>query len=102
MSLETSHLSNTYEGKARVAVDEGAKAQISTSIEEARAQFSAAVESLMRTPHGEYTQTSAGSFIGQAGGTQNKTVFAALAQMVSEMTSAPAPARTTSRGQGRS
>ncbi len=45
----------TFEGNPRVALDDGAKAQVNRDIENARTQFTAAVESLIRTEKGENT-----------------------------------------------
>ncbi len=82
MTLDIQNLRSSFEGKERVALDEGAAKQINHSLEEARTQFTAAVENLIRTEKGENTVAGGSASITSFGGTSKHSVFNAARDLI--------------------
>lgn len=97
MTVEVHNSSRpTFEGNPRVALDDGAKAQVNRDIEAARTQFTAAVESLIRTDKGEDTVAGGSAFISGVGASK-LSVFNA----VGDMFGLNASRAVASKGRGR-
>ena len=85
MTVELQQNIRTAEGTPRIALDEGARAQVSHDIEAARTQFTAAVESLMRTERGENTVAGGTASITEFGGTSKHNVFSAARDIINSL-----------------
>lgn len=85
MSIETNSNQHHFEGTPRIALDEGARKQVDRSIEEARSQFHAAVENLIRTEQGENTVTGGSAHIASFGGTSKHNVFSAARDIIGSL-----------------